>query len=262
MRHNFNIKIALIALFLVIILLPNLAEGKSENAKGPDQKEENQKEHVVIGDVKQTTANSIVVEDNKGKKKVNIAVDKNTKVIGENKKSLKINSIKPKDLVAVISSDSASATESSKPKKAVKIFVKPASSSAQLKRSAIQGIITNISGLNITIAHQIHWDRVYNLIANSFTIVKIKGSKSATESATLSNLQVGQRIVAVGENSGEKTIFAKMIHVIPGKASGIFKKQPLATPSVGLSPSPTGVASPSATPTQIPEVSPTASLQP
>ena len=83
--------------------------------------------------------------------------------------------------------------------------------------------------------------------------------------ASLANLQIGQRITAVGDVNNDGSIIAKLVHVIPGKATGILKKNPLATPSAtlsitpALSPSPTATISPvlTATPSPTLVLSPT-----
>ena len=63
------------------------------------------------------------------------------------------------------------------------------------------------------------------------------------EGATLADLSLGLRIAAVGDLNEEGLLVAKRIHVIPGKATGIFEKQPFTAPEA------TGTATPSATPT-------------
>ncbi len=159
---------------------------------------------------------------------------------------------------------SSEATGSSLPKNSLKLErleAREATPATQLKRHAVAGIITSISGDVITLSHQIQQDRTFLVYINSFTTISIKN----TESASVSALTTGMRIAAVGEPVNEG-ILAKLIHVIPGKAIGVFNKQPVATDggAVLLTPSPIATVSAtpiptsteSATPTESPAASP------
>lgn len=227
---------------------------KTESSQPPGQtkKETPTPPQATIGNVKQVTPDRIIVEEKKIKKQTEAVVDKNTKIIGQDNKILKLEKVKPKDLVAIISTESGTPTDGLKIKKVLKIYVRQATDSAQTKQSkrhALQGLITNISGEIITLAHQIHRERVYTLLVDAQTVIKIKG----TETASLADLAVGQRIAAVGDLNEEGIIVAKRIHVIPGKATGLFEKYPVATPSATITPTST----PSATPTEEPSPTPT-----
>lgn len=223
-----------------------------EKKQNPNASKE--EKNVVIGEVDEVTNKKVVVDDKKQNIKTEAVIDNKTKVVGQNKKLLKVSQIKIKDKVALISTDSGSAaTDGAKIKKAVKIFVKPASPSAELKRRAVQGIIDGINGVTITLVHQIQRDRTFTVIVDSQTAIKIKGITDST----LDSLQVGQRIVAMGDTDGAGAILAKRIHVIPGKATGIFKRFPIATPSATLTLFPTITSTPSATVSGTPELTPT-----
>ncbi len=214
----------------------------------------------VIGNVDDVTDDSLVVTG-KGKGKVKTKVDKDTKIIGQDKKLLRLNSLQPDDLAAVIATDSGEATDSAQPK-AHKIYVKKAAQVQQSKRRAVHGVITSLGEPLITLVHQIHRERTYILTTNEATVIKVKG----VTDATFADLVVGQRIAAVGDLDETGTLVAKRIHVIPGKATGIFKKAPLeipeeATPSPEATTSPTLAPSPTATPSS-PTVTPTVLLTP
>lgn len=211
----------------------------------------------VVGNVEETTPNLKVT--GKDKKTMEIQVDKNTKIINQNKKEVKLNSLKKSDLTAIIS-DNETATNSKQLKKALKIYVRDATTSAQIqsKRKAISGVIQSVSGNLITLTHQIQTDRVYQLYVSSTTIVKIKDLPTAT----IADLKAGQRIAAVGDLNEENQLTAKRIHVIPGKATGVFNKYPTsaptATPPSGtLITTPTATPSGSLTPTIVPTVTTT-----
>lgn len=126
------------------------------------------------------------------------------------------------------------------------------------KRHAVQGIIIQISGSLLTIAHQIHRDRLTQVLVSDATLIKTKTKESSpstslesSSSATLGVLQVGYRIVAVGDLNENGIIVARMIHIIPGKAKGIYRRFPIGTPSASLSPTVTVTSS--ATPSAAPE---------
>ena len=125
-----------------------------------------------------------------------------------------------------------------------------ATSGAQMKRRAVSGIISAISDGTITLVHQIQQDRIYTVYYNAATVVTMKGA----ESTTGANLTINMRIAAVGELSGGG-ILAKRIHVIPGKAIGVYNKSGIATGSglltVTPSPEATQTGTPTATPTSI-----------
>ncbi len=135
-----------------------------------------------------------------------VITDLKTKIVGQ---KIRLNS-----KVAVVSNIASGSGEA---KKAVKVYVKDGTASGKLKRRAVQGVITGISGDVITLSHQIKRDREFKVLTDAQTVVKSK--KTASESAALT---VGLRIVAVGTPT-EGGILAKLIHIIPGKAKGVFK---------------------------------------
>ena len=128
-------------------------------------------------------------------------------------------------------------------KKLSKVSVVQATSAAQLKRRAVMGVISDIIGNIINLVHQIQRDRTYRVLVNEQTVYHIKGI--ATGSGSLADLSIGQRIAAVGDLAEDGGILAKRIHVIPGKATGIFQRFPIATPSA----TPTSTPSATLTPT-------------
>ena len=169
-------------------------------------------------------------------------VDNNTLILNQENKLIRLNTLKLNDKAAVIATDSAEATPGGTAKKALKIFVRQATSSAalrQMKRRAVEGVITNISGNTITLTHQIQRDRVYTLLVSPLTIVKIKG----VVNGTITDLAIGQRVTAVGDLNENGMLVATRIHLIPGKATGIFQKYPISTPSASLTATPTATAS-------------------
>lgn len=238
---------------------PLFGQGKSSQAPGQQKKQEK----AVLGNVEKVTGNAVTLEEKTTKKMVEITTDSQTQIFGQLKKKLRLSDIKLNDMVAVLATPSAGATESGKPGKAVKVFVRQlaeASTSAQGKRHAVHGIITGINNNIITLMHQIQQDRFFSVSFNSETVVSIKGIPNATTA----NLELGQRIAAVGVLSSDGKLLAKRIHVIPGKAIGVMKKLPISTPSAtaAISPTPTNAATPSATPTATAAATPTSTLSP
>lgn len=249
-------------LFLILLDTPLSAQGKSDQSPGKNKNEvgnSSKNNQAVIGSVESVTGSTVVLEEKKSKKKTEAVVGQDTRIIGQDKKLLKVGALKLKDLIAIVSSGSGDATDSGK-LKVIKIFVKEATVAAQLKRRAVQGVITKISGNVLSLTHQIQRDRTYTVVVTEQTVIKLK-SEEATGSANLASLVVGQRIVAVGEPS-DSGIVAKLIHVIPGKAIGIFKKLPLSTPSASLVATPAASATVSALSTVAPTPASPASPSP
>lgn len=136
------------------------------------------------------------------------------------------------------------ATGEGKLKKLDKVVVKEATEAAQSKRRAVQGIISSLTDSQLVIVHQIHRDRSFTVLLGSETLIKSK-SKEGSGSATL---KVGLRVVVVGDLDENGRLIARMIHIIPGKAGGIFKRNPVASSSAlpSILPSNTPVATTSA----------------
>ncbi len=259
MKHK-SLFIFFSILFLTVLTTPIVSKGK-DDAPGQSKKEEQSENKsnkgnkpVIVGTVDEITGKKVVVED-KAKNKTDVEIEQDTKVIRQTGKEKKLGTIKLKDIIAAVKKDK-DATEGGNIK-VKKIFVKEASNSAQLKRRAVMGIITEINGDALTVAHQIHRDRLYTVIINEQTVIKFKSdtnsdSDEATESADTNNntLAIGQRIAAVGDLNEGGGIIAKMIHIIPGKATGVFKKNPIATPSATIIP--TATPSSEISPTVVP----------
>ena len=53
--------------------------------------------------------------------------------------------------------------------------MKKATASAKLNRKAVNGVVTAVSGNSITLAHQIHRDRIFQVTTNEETYIKVKG---------------------------------------------------------------------------------------
>lgn len=217
-------------------------ESQTTQTSQKTNKGQEKKNEVVVGSVDKVTGNTIQMAEKKGNKQ-ELTIDSETKVVGKDNKPVKLGAIKVKDIIALVGSPEGDAATKSGNIKVKKVFVQEASMSATMKRRAVQGVITNIAGSVLTVAHQIHRDRVYTVTVLDTTNIS---SKEASGSASLSLLAVGQRIVAVGDLDEQGGILAKQIHIIPGKATGIFERLPVSTPSASITPEIS--STPSATP--------------
>lgn len=167
-----------------------------------------------------------------------------------------------KKMTDLLSEEGTTSASSNKHLKLEKMETKETSNGAQLKRHAITGVIIDISNGVITLAHQIHRERTYIVYYNNSTEISMKDNNSSASASLSSGLSVGMRIAVVGIPT-DTGLIATRIHVIPGKAIGVFKKQPIASISATPAPSGTGSATPTATltPTKIPATpSPTTTL--
>jgi hypothetical protein len=167
-------------------------------------------------------------------------------------KPAKIGAGKMKELISLESSRSGIATVSVRIKKMESALASPSST---LKRHAISGVITSVSSSVITISHQTQTGRVNTIYFNASTVITVKGSTIGSAG----ELIIGARIAAVGEPADDG-LLAKRIHVIPGKATGVFNRHPVATGGAGLAASPTPSASVSGIPTIL--ITPTETLMP
>jgi hypothetical protein len=225
--------------------------GQDKTPPGQAKKAEQLYQTAIVGDVKKINPGSLVVKEKNKNINTETLIDQDTKIVGKDKQDLNLNSLQSKkNQAAIVTQDSA--TPGAQLKKALKVYVREASTSAQMKRRAVHGVITNISGNTVTVAHQIQRERINNIQVSDITEVKIKGLIDAS----IADLDIGQRIAAVGDLI-ENQILAKRIHVIPGKAVGIFERLPVtreSTDSGDLNPSPSATIS--ASPEETPLASP------
>jgi len=178
---------------------------------------------VLVGEVQEVKPGKVTVKDS-GKKNPDAAsIDASTIILNSKNKPLKITGVKLNDKTLVLLAENGTATGAAR--KAIKVYVRTASESATLasKRQAIHGIVTGISGPVVTIAHQIQRDRIYTFSVFDTTVIKIKG----IEAASLAQVPVGSRVSAVMDRDAGGGWVAKWLHVIPGKATGIFNRFPV-----------------------------------
>ncbi|OGD54544.1 hypothetical protein A3J78_02180 [Candidatus Beckwithbacteria bacterium RBG_13_35_6] len=227
---------------------------KPENNPASTKKQDKQ---AIVGNIDEVTTDSLIVIDKKGKIKVKTNLDQETPIIGQDKNQLKIKDLKTKDRTAIVTEEGI-ATKSPRLKKALKVYQKEATYSAQLKRRAVQGIIIILNKPLITLAHQTQRERHFNILTNDDTEYKVKN----VAISSFADLKLGDRIMAVGDIDEIGNITAKRIHLIPGKAIGIFKKLPVATESAQLSPSPISTVSASPSPLASASATPSPSILP
>ncbi len=252
--------------FIVLVALllgamPAWGQGKSANAQSRDRKNAD-----VVGDVNGVNGQRLTINDRKAGN-TEVTVDGDTQIIGKGNRPVKLGSLKVRDLIAVVSSDSGKLASGGGNVRIKKIFVKEASESATSRRRAVSGVITGINGSELTVSHLIQRDRTFKVLMDANTQIHTSNknsSGSATPTASGSaTLAVGMRVAAVGNLVDGGGILAKIIHVIPGNATGAFKKNPVSTPSGSLSVTPVATGSGTPTPgTLSPTATPTASLSP
>ena len=144
-----------------------------------------------------------------------------------------------REIVKEVSTQEASMQEE---RQVRRMIAREASTEATLRRSAVSGVVVAVDGSALTIVHQIQRDRSFVVHYNADTVITTKdGSESEIPVFT-----EGMRIAAVGEPI-DGDLLAKRIHVMPGKASGVMLKQPLATDGGSMDSSPSATVEPSVT---------------
>ena len=83
------------------------------------------------------------------------------------------------------------------------------------KRHAVMGKVKSITSNNLVLTHIIQTEREFDINTTASTRVKIKDRTSAK----LADVKVGDLVIATGTPDSSGTLMAKMIFVIPGKAS-------------------------------------------
>jgi len=216
-------------------------EGQVKGVKS-DEVSKNVLGKATIGNVKEVKKNSLLVTDDETEVETSVFVDTTTQIINDKKKNIKISAIKKDSKVAVVNeAETETSATGSGTKKIAKIYVKE--NTGQSKRSAVSGIITDISSETITLSHQIQVDRIYTLTTTENTVYKMKDS----DLVTISDLVIGMRIAAVGDKDENGNLTVIRVHVIPGKASGVYNN--ITSPTPNISSTPSASLSPSATST-------------
>ncbi|MCJ7740055.1 DUF5666 domain-containing protein [Candidatus Microgenomates bacterium] len=162
----------------------------------------------------------------------------------------KLGTAKLKELLVETGTDAAKLIKLNK--KLLKMEFKHATASSLLKkRHAVMGMITAISGNIITVANQVQSDRTYTVVTSPNTMITGKSvavsnipntdvqDLSTPSSTMVPTLQVGIRISAFGTPLPDGSLLADKIHIIPGKAGGVYNKfdfsvSPISTPSSAI----------------------------
>jgi len=247
MRKLFSLITLLILIFLITPSIAQAVEQVLGKEDAPGQIKKQETADVNVGTVEEVKPGKVKIKT-KGKN-AEIETDENTEIIEKpSGKKLAPGQIKKNDKIATFKKD-AQATGS-----ADLVLVKPATESAKFKkRRGIYGLVRNINGTSIVISHPIKDDPRYTIQVTENTFIKIKG----VEGATIADISLNDRLTAVGNWDGD-VLVVKRIHIIPGKATGLFDK--IATDSA--SPAGTPSATPTATPSASPVVTPTPSIIP
>jgi hypothetical protein len=214
---------------------------------------------VTVGSVETVSDTKLMLTNPRTQKTSEVTLNSAIRVLGKDNRLLNIKSLKAKDMLAVLEEDATGEGKF----KVKKIFVKDASASALSKRRAVMGVIASINGNTIVLRHQTQTDRTFTVITTANTQVRGKVSETdSSPSATLATLAVGQRIMAIGHQT-DAGLEAKHIHIIPGKAAGLLKRQPTgAVPTVTITSTPSGTISPTVVPTVTVSTTPVATNTP
>lgn len=218
--------------------------GKSD-APGQVKKEENSSGTKQNSNTEKTITTSTAKENKQGASEITPKLKSIKEVLKTETKETEIKKIGTEKIKEILSPENAGSISATLTKEMKKMVVSEASSAATLKRHGLSGVIIAINGNQLTLAHQIHREITYTVYYSAATLITSKDGEGTT-------LAVGMRIACVGEPVQEG-ILAKQIHIIPGKAVGIFSKQPVATEggSIKLSPSPSASVSASPTPSVV-----------
>jgi hypothetical protein len=239
---TFSLMFAVSMVFLpAIVLASQQVLGKQE---APGQIKKQVSVEVNVGRIEEVKPGKIEIKSQGKKIEINTATES---AIIEKPSGVKLNlgQLKKNDQIAIIATPSVNLASISARLILIKSATKSATISAALKptRRAIYGLVREINGNILTVSHPIKDNPRYKVQVIGTTIIKMKGLPSPI----LGDIKVGDRIAAVGDWSGD-ILVAKKVHVIPGKAIGLFGRLATksATPSATASPSAT--ATPSATP--------------
>lgn len=240
--------LSLLVGIFVLSIFPSMISAYSQilgkkDAPGQQKKQETD---INVGTVDRVSPGKVKIKTHG--KSVEVTTNKNTKIIDKpSGKVLSPGQIKKNDKIATFSSEATGSADL--------ILVKSASPSASLqkKRRAVYGLVRSIDGNNIVVSHPIKDNPRYTIQVTGNTFIKIKGLVSAT----IADINLNDRLTAVGNWDGD-VLVVKRIHVIPGRAIGLFEK--IATESA--TPSATASATPSGTPSASPLESPLPSVAP
>ena len=199
----------------------------SKSADVKETRDEARRRAHVFGEITAISGTTMTIQTRSDENKT-ILTDTETKFlsIGKGgKKEIKLADLATGDNIAVvgIAKDESSGTG----KFVVKLNKPPTN------RHALFGEVKGIGDGQITVSHLNHKDKPTTTVkVSADTKIKIKGK----ESATISDIKVGDKVAASGTVDDKGAITAKRLFVIPGKATG-------AEPKVS-----TKSATPSATP--------------
>lgn len=230
-----------ILIFAVTLVLPGNLSAKQVNGVGnqpASNRGQGQGQLQIQSSRKQNNINPTGIETENETETTEIEDD-----LGNHIKKEKLGKNKLKDLISGIGSPSGKMKNLNR--KLFKLELRQSSPSSQLKkRHAVMGVITAISGNIITISHQIKGERIYTIVIGPNTVITGKSSpgvndgENATSSGSVQDLKVGERIAAFGKPQPDGSLLADKIHIIAGKAIGVFKRisgtpeiSPSSTPS-------------------------------
>lgn len=204
------------------------------------------KPRAIVGNLNQITDTTLEIKTNNGKVSM-IATNKDTKYVrfAKGKKT----DIKFEDLVIGDFTVALGSRNENEILEAKRVLTYDKLPFANAKRQSVFGIVQENNKGRLVIKHP-KKDQAWTIDTSNKTKVteKVDGKIQVVDVA---DLEVGSKIAAIGLPSGKEpnTIAAKIIHVVPGKATGLSK------PNVKTSASPKPTASPSPKPKTSPKPS-------
>lgn len=118
------------------------------------------------------------------------------------------------------------------------------------QRRAVYGIVRENTKGALTVEHP-KTKEVWTITADKKTVVT-KKTDGKMQEVDIKDVQVGNRVTSAGilDPKKEKTLAARRIHIIPGKAEGLIKPAATPKPSPTPKPPPAGGSAPSPSPAE------------
>lgn len=229
-------------ILLIGIMLPLPVLGKDEKAPGMIKKEK-----MEMTEQEEASPPAMPLQFKNGQTRQPL-----DRVVGKNSNKGKIGIGQLEDLFHRLATDSSGLKKELKRRKLAHIMIRPATPAAQVKRHAVEGMISSINGDMVTLVHQIQQSRTYQIQILPTTIVTQRG---ATPSATV-QLTVGERVIVMGVPSTQGVLQATRIHIIPGASPGSPLPTGLPTTEAPAAISPTASQMPKDTETPSPTLEP------
>ncbi|MBI2405830.1 hypothetical protein HYV21_02150 [Candidatus Microgenomates bacterium] len=230
-----------------IIGLFSLAHGQEQDATQPgksirdnlrERVEErlaqlSQKPRAFVGKITQITDGSLMLTTRTGTKQVKVKEDAIILQVGNRGQK----TVKPSDLALENFVIAMGILEDKDTLNASRILM--STENPLLPRRPVYGVVQETGSGTLVVKHPKKEDEAWTIKFSSSTRVSAKVD-TKIEKVNANTIEVGDRIIAVGSlvSGSVNTITAKLIHVIPGKATGLLSPEPSPSPTQKPSPTP------------------------